>query len=90
MTNIDRYAFNGCSSLASVTFSSDSQLSNIGEQAFTSCSLTSINIPSTVVSVGQYAFAGNSGLQTAMIPSTLMGMIDWTIFYNSPVTVTTT
>jgi len=53
----------GCSSLTSVTFDEGSQLASIGDSAFSGCTeLTSITIPSSVISIGEEVFAGCSTL----------------------------
>jgi hypothetical protein len=50
-------AFYACTSLASVTFASGSQLKIIGEDAFSDCtSLTEITIPAGVIFIGPGAF----------------------------------
>ena len=56
-TSIDRYAFDGCNSLESITISDS--VTNIGYRAFYGCSsLTSITIPDSVTTIGEYAFSG--------------------------------
>ena len=50
-------AFRNCSSLETVTFGENSQLTSIGDSAFRNCSsLTSITIPESVTSIGDSAF----------------------------------
>ena len=49
-------AFYNCSSLTSITFGENSQLTSIGNKAFYSCNLTNIEIPSGVTSIGDKAF----------------------------------
>ena len=61
VTSIGNYAFNYCTKLGSVTFAENSQLATIGAYAFAGNSsnymqFTSIEIPSSVTSIGNYAF----------------------------------
>ncbi len=57
VTSIGKSAFEDCSSLKSVSFETDSQLTSIGYWAFIGCStLTSIIIPSSITSIGETAF----------------------------------
>ena len=58
---IGNQAFDGCSSLTSLTL--PSSVTSIGSSAFSGCSgLTSLTLPSSVTSIGAYAFSGCSGL----------------------------
>ena len=62
------FAFEGCSSLTSLTI--PSSVTSIGFSAFSGCSgLTSLTIPSSVTSIGDDAFYGCSGLTSLTIPS---------------------
>jgi hypothetical protein len=54
-TSIADSAFGGCSALTNVTFASGSQLLSIGSHAFGKTGLTSIAIPASVTSIGDYA-----------------------------------
>ena len=66
------YAFYSCSSLTSVTFGENSQLTSIGSYAFEWCSsLTSITIPESVTSIGYDAFYGCSSLTSITIPESV-------------------
>ncbi len=57
VTAIGPYAFYGCGSLLSITFSGTSALETIGEYAFADCSaLTVVALPSSVSTIGAYAF----------------------------------
>ena len=64
-TKISDGAFNGCTSLTSITISDS--VTSIGNSAFRNCeSLTSITIPDSVASIGSYAFANCTLLETAI------------------------
>ena len=66
VTSIGSYAFNGCSSLTSVTIGES--VTSIGEDAFEGCtSLTSVIIPNSVTSIGSYAFEDCSSLTSVTI-----------------------
>ena len=63
MTSIGDYAFQSCTSLATVTFAEGSQLASIGNGAFSGCSaLQSIEIPASVTSIGSNAFQNCTSL----------------------------
>ena len=67
VTNIETYAFYGCSSLTSIDIPEG--ITNIGEGVFGDCtSLTSIHIPENVTSIGVSAFGGCSSLTSIDIP----------------------
>ncbi len=72
ITTIDKYAFENCSALTGMNFSST--VSTIGERAFTGCSeLNKLeNFSSTVVtSIGAYAFNSTAINRDIEFPSTL-------------------
>ena len=67
-TELNRYAFAGCTNLTSITI--PSSVESIGQSAFSGCSsLTSITIPENVTSIGAYAFLDCSSLTSITIDS---------------------
>ena len=63
---IGNQAFDGCSSLTSLTL--PSSVTSIGSSAFSGCSgLTSLTLPSSVTSIGGSAFSGCSGLSSIYV-----------------------
>ncbi len=59
------YAFNGCSELKTVEFADDSTITSIPYSTFNGCvSLTHIELPNTVTSIGDYAFKACASLET--------------------------
>ncbi|MCD7782890.1 MAG: leucine-rich repeat domain-containing protein, partial [Firmicutes bacterium] len=67
---IANYAFEGCTSLTSVTI--PDSVKTIGGGAFSGCaSLTSITIPDGVTTIGEYAFYGCESLTSITIPDSV-------------------
>ena len=71
LLEIQPYAFYYCTKLSNINLSKCNKLQTIGECAFCACSqLSSIYFPSTVQSLGQYAFAG-CPFQSIQFPKSL-------------------
>ena len=67
VTNIDWYAFEGCSSLTSITIPEG--VTSIDWGAFEGCSsLSSVTLPECLTSIGNSAFSGCSSLSSITIP----------------------
>ncbi|MDE5599592.1 MAG: leucine-rich repeat domain-containing protein, partial [Ureaplasma sp.] len=74
------YNFYGCSSLKNIILNGVKP-TTIGNSTFYNCSnLVNFNIPSTITTIGQYAF-NNTGIRTINIPSS-MKAIEHGVFYN--------
>lgn len=71
-TSIQPLAFISCTSLASVTFASPSNLSFIGNSAFSSSAISTISIPNSVntMEIGIFSYCPN--LSTVTLPNTLI------------------
>ena len=66
VTTIRNFAFDGCTSLTSITI--PSSVKSIGNYAFSGCTgLTSVTIPSSVTSIGSNAFSGCTGLTSIKV-----------------------
>ncbi|MBR6436003.1 MAG: leucine-rich repeat protein, partial [Thermoguttaceae bacterium] len=67
VTEIEKYAFSGCSSLTSIAIPKG--VTEIGTDSFSDCSsLTSVAIPESVKEIGDRAFSGCSSLTSIAIP----------------------
>ena len=82
ITSIGYSAFEGCSSLASVTFAEGSRLGMIGDDAFNGCrSLVSVEIPSSVTSIGNSAFGGCLKLSTVKVEAETPPALGTNVFF---------
>ena len=88
VTSIGENAFDGCSSLTSVTIGNS--VTSIEGYAFDDCSsLTSITIPNSVTSIGYGAFSGCSSLTSVTIPNSVTSIGGWVFQYCSSLTSVT-
>jgi hypothetical protein len=79
VTSIDTYAFDGCSSITSLTLGKG--LLTIGNGAFEGCSgLTSVIIPNSVTRIGSWAFYSCIGLSTLTLGSGLVSIGDYAFY----------
>lgn len=70
VTTIGKGAFNYCSALQTVTFSTtDPKIKELGEGAFQHCGITSITLPTSLQKIDQAAFTDCQQLQTVNIPA---------------------
>lgn len=71
VTKIPYNSFAGNKSLSIVTFSENSELTTIEENAFSRCKLSKIVLPNSVEVIGNYAFRDNSKLENIELSQNL-------------------
>jgi hypothetical protein len=80
IASIERYTFQDCTSLISVTL--PSTITNIGYSAFSRCaSLTSLNIPDAVHGIESTAFEYCTSLTSIKLPSSLSSIPTYIFYY---------
>ena len=68
VTSIGDHAFYKCAKLETVSFAMDGALETIGVSSFCGCtSLTEVDLPGSVSSVGEYCFEGNTSMAHVII-----------------------
>ena len=97
---IEKFAFDGCKELATVTFAPDSELETIGSMAFQNTAISEISIPASVKKIGYSKYVGGhedesgkvfygcSNLKKVIFesPSSLEN-VAWPTFANCPTTI---
>lgn len=78
VTVIDSDAFAGCKQLKTLVLSE--QLCEIGENAFSDCAFSSIEIPESVTQIGMYAFMNCCFLESINIPKGVDTLDSYTFF----------
>ncbi|MCM1518994.1 MAG: leucine-rich repeat domain-containing protein [Pseudoflavonifractor sp.] len=74
-TELPAHLFRGCSALTTIDFGSS--LTAIPGYAFYNCNLSAIELPSTVTSIGQYAFQSNADMLSADLGTSVTTIGDY-------------
>ena len=73
-------AFSGCSNLATVTFNSRNAAKIIGNYAFAGTKISTITMPQTIESIGDYAFSECSSLSSIDISGSVKTIGDYAFY----------
>ena len=79
LETVPNYMFMNCTSLASVDLAEE--LTEIGQYAFYNTALETITIPSTVKTIGDYAFAYNAKIDNVVIPKSAVTIGNYVFAY---------
>lgn len=71
VVTIGKYAFRGCTAMATVSFEATDTLRSLGDYAFMDTGITAFNMPNSVISIGIYQFAGCENLVSLTISSSV-------------------
>ncbi len=74
--------FKNCSNLKSVTFAEGSKITSLPQSAFEETGISTLDIPETVTSIGQFAFFRCPNLETIELPEALTSL-GWMAFGES-------
>ena len=84
VATIGKSAFAYGQKLTNLTFAPGSQLTTIGEEAFASQGLTTVDFPNTVTTIGNYAFSSNK--LTTITLSESLTKLPYDVFANNKLT----
>lgn len=87
VSTLKKYAFSGCSNLASVTLPENNNFKLIGHSAFKGTGLTSLTIPSSVEEIVAYAFNGCTKLESIRCKRETPPVVAASSFQNVPRTI---
>ena len=76
---VDKYMLAGCESLTTVTM--EEGLTDIGAYAFYKSGLTTVEIPTTVVTIGDAVFMYCESIDNVVMPKTVLGMGNYVFAY---------
>ena len=80
VTKIPIHAFRHCTALSTVSFGNS--LTSIPKYAFYNCEISSIDLPSSVTEIGEYAFYQNTALTSANLGTSVTTIGEYA-FYNA-------